>query len=368
MKTTIRTSVLYDRFSCLGADCPQNCCYGWKIPVDEESEEKYRRERSITGLRACLAVHGRENRLFNRLTLRCPMLDPDGLCALQKKRGEGFLPAVCRVYPREWANLGTFVERTLDLSCIHAAEIYLEAASEPDGGLAMREETGLWEEPRSGTNDDPEFLEELTGRREEILAGLMDGGIATAEDFDTYLYGLADAQKRRQDEILRVEAHGVNRIRMFPFSVMLLNELMSTSFYEDHLRLRAPGLYRMCRRYYKMFDRLSEIEGQKKLDAMFARFLTEEDGIPVQDYVRYFAYCLQRTFFATYEDYSLLRRVEEALVHVNVLLLLETLAREAGVPMTVRERASMISAYEKRVFHNSDVLRAMVKCVTDRLV
>ena len=60
--------------------------------------------------------------------------------------------------------------------------------------------------------------------------------------------------------------------------------------------------------------------------------------------------------------------MEEALVHVNVLLLLETLAREAGVPMTVRERASMISAYEKRVFHNSDVLRAMVKCVTDRLV
>ncbi len=296
------------------------------------------------------------------------MQDPDGLCSLQKKRGEKFLPEVCRIFPREWANLGSFVERTLDLSCIKAARLFLEAAEDPDGGLAFREETGLWEMPRAGDNDDPEFLAMLDKKRPEVLKRFLNGSIDTPQKLDDAVFAIADDAKHMQNSFLRTDEGGMHRIRLFPFSIMLMNELMSTCFYEDHLRYTARGLYRACRGYYRTFDRMTEIEGQKKLDALTERFFAADGPVPLSAFVRYFAYCLIRSWFDSYEDYSFVRRIVEAAIHTNMLLLFELLAMDRGEKLDIPARASLIASYEKRAFHNSDAMDEMVKQVNARFV
>ncbi len=368
MKTCIRTIAFYDRFVCLGSACPQSCCRGWRIPVNEEEWKRYKKAKGLLGLRVRLSLSRTEPAGFSRLNFRCPLHDPDGLCSLQKAKGEDFMPEICRVYPREWANLGGFVERTLDLSCVHAAELFLAAADEPSAGLGFREETGRWEKPRAGDNDDPALLEELVTARNAIMVRLAAVTPATPERLDEFLFSLAEEARSTQSRYLRTNEVLTHRIRMFPFSVMLMNELMSTCFFEEHLSWSQPKLYRMCRRYYRVFDRLTEIEGQKKLDALIAAFFAEDREGRAVACSRYLAYALLRSYYDSYEDYSFVRRIAEAAIHLNMLLLFEAMARDAGETLDISARAAIIAAYEKRTWHNSDVMDDMVKQVNARLL
>lgn len=34
----------YDKFICTAGDCPDTCCAGWQIMIDEESLERYENE------------------------------------------------------------------------------------------------------------------------------------------------------------------------------------------------------------------------------------------------------------------------------------------------------------------------------------
>lgn len=62
----------------------------------------------------------------------CPLLDQDGLCALQRERGAGVLPRVCKVFPRrEAARASGYYEWSLSPAC--------------EGVLAL-----LWDHPEGG--------------------------------------------------------------------------------------------------------------------------------------------------------------------------------------------------------------------------
>ena len=35
----------YDKFVCTAGDCPDTCCAGWQIMIDDASLEKYKKDR-----------------------------------------------------------------------------------------------------------------------------------------------------------------------------------------------------------------------------------------------------------------------------------------------------------------------------------
>ena len=41
----------YDKFVCTAGDCPDSCCAGWQIVIDETSLERYGNEKSEFGTR-----------------------------------------------------------------------------------------------------------------------------------------------------------------------------------------------------------------------------------------------------------------------------------------------------------------------------
>ena len=41
----------YDKFVCTAGDCPDTCCAGWQIVIDEASLERYGNEKSEFGTR-----------------------------------------------------------------------------------------------------------------------------------------------------------------------------------------------------------------------------------------------------------------------------------------------------------------------------
>lgn len=118
----------YDRFRCIASLCPDSCCQGWEIQVDEASASRYLALPGPLGdrLRQVLRRDGEEYWMEN-IQGRCPMWRPDGLCSIQSELGEAALCQTCRSFPRLRHDYGDFVELGLELSCPEAARLILTA-------------------------------------------------------------------------------------------------------------------------------------------------------------------------------------------------------------------------------------------------
>lgn len=122
----------YEAFRCLGADCEDTCCNGWRVMVDRHTYDLYQNcsdqelKPSLTSLitinssstddddYASIAPNGTE----------CPFLS-DGLCSIQQKLGEDYLSKLCATYPRVMNVVDGVLERSLEVSCPEAARLAL---------------------------------------------------------------------------------------------------------------------------------------------------------------------------------------------------------------------------------------------------
>ena len=99
----------YPGFVCKAENCRRNCCFGWHITVSVNDyfrlvglecspDLRSRLDRALHILRD--ATPERYAEFSRTYTGECPLIRPDGLCALQRECGEDSLSSVCRYYPR----------------------------------------------------------------------------------------------------------------------------------------------------------------------------------------------------------------------------------------------------------------------------
>ncbi len=149
---------IFRAFACAGGSCPDSCCRaGWEIIPDEETLKLYETlpgeagERIHAGIvlpkafplrgRWHLASHGSpmtdevdsqtsepiEPLLRQNEHRVCVLLDPDGLCHVQKHFGHEALCRVCREYPRFHREFGNLTEHGISLSCPTAYALAIQA-------------------------------------------------------------------------------------------------------------------------------------------------------------------------------------------------------------------------------------------------
>ena len=124
------------KFQCNGSACNSNCCREWEISIDDETFEKYSgldselRDQILSNLKILRGQH------YVQLleNMRCPFLDDDNLCKLQKQFGEGFISDLCASYPRvayrirgenDDGKIEEVVEQSLVVTCpVAAREIF----------------------------------------------------------------------------------------------------------------------------------------------------------------------------------------------------------------------------------------------------
>ncbi|HWR45764.1 flagellin lysine-N-methylase [Sporomusa sp.] len=123
------------KFHCIGANCEDICCGGWRIVIDKDTYQKYR-ECPDKDLRKQLKEHVTRIRTdaddtnYAKIKLNpddgsCPLLDGDKLCSVQRKFGEGYLSLTCTAYPRLTNIVNGVSEKALTVSCPEAARIVL---------------------------------------------------------------------------------------------------------------------------------------------------------------------------------------------------------------------------------------------------
>lgn len=118
----------YKEFSCIADKCPDTCCAGWEIVVDEASLEKY---SNLDGgyaqkIRSLIAVDEDGDSIFTPCKSRCPFLLDSGLCEMYIELGHDFLCRTCRQFPRHITYFGARTETGISLSCPEAARIIMK--------------------------------------------------------------------------------------------------------------------------------------------------------------------------------------------------------------------------------------------------
>lgn len=112
----------YDAFQCTAGSCPDTCCAGWQIRIDEKSLKRYSAMKGPFGSRLRNEIDW-ENRCFRQYQGKCSLLNEEGLCDLyQEGGGEKALCRTCHVFPRHAEEFQGVREYSLSLSCPEAAK------------------------------------------------------------------------------------------------------------------------------------------------------------------------------------------------------------------------------------------------------
>ncbi len=355
----IKRISIYEEFQCIGADCPVNCCKGWKIPVDDAIYQKYLSEKGSLGKRLRHSVVRREDLItFRSRHEKCPFWERDRLCHLQKNYGTQYMPQICVRFPRLLSNLGPFCEETLYLACPEAARLFLARVKRGEH-FGFRESEGSVAYGATTTNDDENFLSYLLTAREQ-LAELLDGGCCF-DSISILQYG-RDAQNtclygKEPPSPMEYKDSDAQRLAV---DCDMLNRLLFNGFYNPRLRTCSPLLYRLCRKYIKELGILSKIS----MDAADRRLaLLKADlyrKLPKLDVLlaRYYEYYLQTDFLDIYEDYSFAKHLLFGMVKANVLWVFLALFAKHKEKVTEEQIADIIAVLERRAYQMESVIKS----------
>lgn len=120
----ITRPAFYKEFSCIAGACPDTCCAGWQIMIDEKSLQKYRKFNGAFRNRLHNDIDWKEQS-FRQYGRRCAFLNEENLCDIYSEAGKDMLCDTCRKYPRHIEEFEGLREYSLSLSCPEAARIFL---------------------------------------------------------------------------------------------------------------------------------------------------------------------------------------------------------------------------------------------------
>lgn len=126
----------YPDFRCKADHCRNSCCRMWRIPVSREEYNRLITMECSESLNECIqnafvVPEMADDSSFRYVSFNwlgdCRIMK-DGLCQIQKEKGEEYLPKICRLYPRSFK----CVNGTNIVSCSTACESVVEMIYETD--------------------------------------------------------------------------------------------------------------------------------------------------------------------------------------------------------------------------------------------
>ena len=150
-------------FHCIAGACPDTCCAGWEVDLDDNIVRHYRTIPGALGDEIRSAICQEDEYTFFRLkTGQCPFLNKEKLCRLILGLGEDSLSVTCREHPRFWEEYGNYRETCLSVSCPEAARLLLE---EPLELCVQETDEPAPEDPEL----DPAFFHQLLSYRRALF-------------------------------------------------------------------------------------------------------------------------------------------------------------------------------------------------------
>ncbi|MCR5602548.1 MAG: flagellin lysine-N-methylase [Lachnospiraceae bacterium] len=349
----------FDEFECIGGECPQTCCKGWLIPLDEEDLLRYRKERGRLTLSLFTATAGFTRNRINLCSGKCRFHTRDGLCRLQLKKGHDFIPWACRSFPRFYRNYGEFEERYLDLSCIAAARIFVRNM----GSMRIISEAATAPETKPcTTNDDMAYLNTLLKMREDIIRTVLavysedvtenNSVLTTVFSYvchiqDLYAGGCEEIQIPAFHDYCsqwdkpackpQTDTSSSGKSSVFPLRVNMMSCLTETIKYYFGQKKTGTALYGL------LSDAQDILADYRRKDVDIAVKINEilASGTPLSMLPgAYLSYYMYQYFLDAYETYSLRRITALGIIHTNMILFLILVLSEKRTAKSNKTAAS----------------------------
>ncbi len=117
----------FEKFKCIADKCPDSCCKGWDVVVDDETNEYY---QSVDGkfgekLKKLTKIDCDGDRIFVSQSGRCPFWNENELCDIYINLGKSHLCKTCREFPRLTQDYTVFTEHLLSFACPEATRLIL---------------------------------------------------------------------------------------------------------------------------------------------------------------------------------------------------------------------------------------------------
>jgi|GEM_PF-4851296 len=125
----------FDSFVCTAQKCAFTCCSGWEVAVDFKTSRLWQK----TCPEYSKGIKKTAGGLFikKRVYEDCKYLK-NGLCTIISQKGEEYVPAGCRTFPRISKNAGGKTMLSLSCACIEAGKIIAGNPFEITGGEKER--------------------------------------------------------------------------------------------------------------------------------------------------------------------------------------------------------------------------------------
>lgn len=187
----IRVPYYYRKFQCTADKCPDTCCAGWQIVIDEETLEKYHKFAGAFGNRLANSIDWREGVFKQYEDKRCAFLDENNLCDIYTEAGPELFCRTCKSYPRHFEEFENVREISLAMSCPEAAKLILEP-KEPVKFITLDKKY------KEEVYEDFDFLlySKLVDAREMIIGMLQDRTRPVGERMAMVLAFTHDLQAR----------------------------------------------------------------------------------------------------------------------------------------------------------------------------
>lgn len=202
MAPFFRTFDYMKKFTCIGPDCEDTCCSGWKVHLYRKDYTKIKKlldqDQALARYRPCLKANPKGERFeesYGALDFgtqgQCGMM-VDGWCLLHRDHGEKMLPTVCATFPRLIYEMRDGWEVHGRLSCPEAARLCLLSPTPPvledddKGTLPEIYETNPWIREPGGYFK--KHLERVNSTIRFLLA-LPDFTVAEKSYFVLYMAG-----------------------------------------------------------------------------------------------------------------------------------------------------------------------------------
>lgn len=214
----------YEKFTCTANQCPDTCCAGWQIVIDENSLEKYSNVSGDFGIRLLNSIDWKEGS-FEQYDKRCSFLNAENLCDIYKELGAKALCDTCRLYPRHIEEFENLREFSLSLSCPVAAKMILECR-EPVKFLEEQDEKEECEEDF----EDFDFLlfDHLLEVREKLFSIVQDRRIP----IEQRMFCILRISKNLQEALDEGELFGRDFTAQTELYLQENVEKFESSFYE----------------------------------------------------------------------------------------------------------------------------------------
>ena len=116
----------YNSFVCSADKCPDTCCAGWGIGIDEVSLNRYRQVEGEFGNRLFNSIDWK-HKAFRQCDGRCAFLNKDNLCDIYTEIGHDMFCKTCRDYPKHIEEFPGVREISLAISCPEVAKLVIDS-------------------------------------------------------------------------------------------------------------------------------------------------------------------------------------------------------------------------------------------------